>query len=120
MRVWILIALLPGALLAQTSPPRPADQNGFEKLPQRLDWLQPGAHSPQGAWRMPGFASPGLVLHDGNPALAMLPKVCSIPLLRVPMAKGSIDRMSVPTPPGKAIDPKFILPIPPVCEDWKR
>ena len=33
MRVWILVALLPCALLAQTSPPRPANQGAFEKLP---------------------------------------------------------------------------------------
>ncbi|MFY9726105.1 MAG: hypothetical protein WB579_03655 [Bryobacteraceae bacterium] len=119
MRVWILIALLPGALLAQTSPPRGADQNAFEKPPQRLDWLQSGTHSPQRAWKMPGFVPAGLVLPGRGTALAMLPKACSIPLLRVPMAKDSIDRMSVPPPPGKVIDPKFILPPPLVCEDWK-
>ena len=118
MRTWILIALLPGALLAQTSPPHPPDQNAFEKLP-RLDWLQSGTHSPQRAWKMPGFVPPGLVLPGRGTALAMLPGKCSIPLLRVPIAKGFSDRMFLQTPPGKAIDPKFILPPPPVCEAWK-
>ena len=98
MRVWILVALLPCALLAQTSPPRPANQGAFEKLP---------------------LVSPVAIRPGDSVTVAASSGVCSIPLLRVPMAKGSIDRMSVPTPPGEAIDPKFILPPPAVCEAWK-
>ncbi len=120
MRIWVLVALLPSALLAQTSPPRPANQGVFEKLPQRLDWLPAGTQLAQRAGRMPGLVSPGLVLPGRGAALAMLPKACSIPLLRAPVPESVADRMSVPTPSGKAIDPKFILPPPAVCEEWER
>jgi hypothetical protein len=118
MRVCILIALLPCALLAQTSPPRPADQDAFKKLPQRLDWVQPGTHSPQSEWKMRWFGSPGAVLPSGS-AFATLSGVCSIPLLRAPIPKGFSDRISVPTLPGKDFDPKFTLPTPAVCEERK-
>ncbi len=103
MRYCILIALLPCALLAQISPARPADQDAFKKLPQRLAWLQPGAPSPQTQWK----------------TVVQLPGVCSIPLLRAPIPKGVVDRMPLLVPHGDAIDPKFILPTPPVCEAWK-
>jgi hypothetical protein len=115
MRVWILVALLPCALLAQTSPPRPADRDAFKKLPQRLDWLRPGTHSPQSLSSVRLFTSPAAT-GPGAVAFVMVPRVCSIPLLRVPIPKGFIDRMSVPAP-GKDFDPKFTLPTPAVCED---
>jgi len=116
MRIWIL-ALLPCALLAQTSPPRPADQNAFRKLPQRLDWLQAAAPAPQSEWKR-GFASPRLVLPGGSVTVAASSGKCSIPLLRAPIPKGVIDRMSVPTPPADSIDHMPIL-TPAVCEAWK-
>ena len=116
MRIWIL-ALLPCALLAQTSPPRPVDRDAFQKLPQRLDWLQPAAPAPQSEWKR-GFVSPRLVLPGASVTVAASSGVCSIPLLRVPIPKGVMDRMSVPTPPADSIDRMPIL-TPAVCEDWK-
>lgn len=121
MRVWICFALLPCALLAQTSPPRPADQDVLKRLQQRLDWFHPSVHPPQSDWKARLFGSPqsaGL-LAGGVAAVTTPPRTCSIPLLRVPMAEGIVDRMSLPMPPGKDFDPKFVLPTPPVCEAWK-
>jgi hypothetical protein len=118
MRAWILIALLPCALLAQTTPPRTADQDAFKKLPQRLDWLQPGTQSPQNQSSVQLFVSPPTT-RPGGGALATLSGVCSIPLLRAPIPKGFTDRMSVPAPSADSIDPMPIL-TPAVCEDWKR
>jgi hypothetical protein len=104
MRIWILAVLLPAGLLAQTSPPRAANQDAFRRLPARVDWFQPGTHSPQ----------------SGPKMAAVAPGVCSIPLLRVPVPKGAIDRMPLPGLPDASIDPKFVLPAPPVCEAWKK
>jgi len=97
MRVWILVALLPCALLAQTSPPRPANQGAFEKLP---------------------LVSPVAIRPGDSVTVAASSGVCSIPLLRVPIPKGVMDRMSVPTPPADSIDRMPVL-TPAVCEDWK-
>jgi hypothetical protein len=134
MRVWILVSLLPCALLAQTSyfptlaarppalpnsPPRPADQEVLQKLQQRLDWFQPGTHTPQGDWRVRLFAPDSASLPGGAVAVNTPSKACSIPLVRVTIAPGAVDHMSLPTPPGKDFDPKFVLPAPPVCEAWK-
>jgi hypothetical protein len=118
MRICILVALLPCALLAQTSPPQPAGRDTFRKLPPRLDWIQPGAHMPPGEVAARLFPSPAASRHSGD-AMAMLPKVCSIPLLRAAMPTGTTDRMSVPTPPTDSIDPRFVLAAPPVCEERK-
>ena len=120
MRVWILMAFLPCALLAQTSPPRLADRDAFRKLPQRLDWLQVGTPSAQNESGAQLFASasnvrPGYIVFVGE----VLPDVCSIPLLRAPIPEGVFDRMSVPRPLGRDLDPKFTLPTPPVCEASK-
>ncbi|MGO9229933.1 MAG: hypothetical protein ACLQKA_12110 [Bryobacteraceae bacterium] len=117
MRICILVALLPCALLAQTSPPQTAGPEAFQKLPQRLDWLQPGAQQFQGDLAARLFPAPAR--HRGG-AMAMLPKVCSIPLLRAPIPKGKMDRMAVTAPPAESIDPQFVVPAPPVCEDWNR
>jgi len=117
MRIWIL-ALLPCALLAQTSPPRSADQNAFQKLPQRLDSLQPGTQRAQSEWKKRGFVSPKLVWPGSSVTVSASSSVCSIPLLRASIPKGFIDRMSVPAPPADSIDHMPIL-TPPVCEGWK-
>jgi hypothetical protein len=118
MRIWIL-ALLPCALLAQTSPSRAADQNAFRKLPQRLDRLQPGTEPPKSESSVQLFVSASNVRPSNSVIVGeMLPNVCSIPLLRAPIPKGFIDRMSVPAPPADSIDHMPIL-TPAVCEDWK-
>ncbi|MGA2273598.1 MAG: hypothetical protein ABSH00_08585 [Bryobacteraceae bacterium] len=114
----ILIALLPCGLLAQTSPPQPADRGAFQKLPQHLDWLQPSAQTPQSQWMLRPFGSSGAVLPGGGVALAALPRVCSIPLLRAPLPKGVIDRMPVPVPPADSIDHMPVLR-PAICADRK-
>ena len=119
MRYCILIALLPCAVLAQTSPPRPADAKAFQKLPQRLDWVQLGARSPQGQWPIYLYRSPSTVQFGGGDAPATLCGTCSIPLLHVPIPKNFVDRMSVPSQSGKDFDPKFTLPTPAVCEEQK-
>jgi len=117
MRIWIL-ALLPCALLAQTSPPRPAGRNAFRKLPQRLDSLLPGSQPPNRASSVQLFVSaagarPGVVV-----ALMSSASVCSIPLLRVPVPEGAFDRMSVPAPPADSID-HMPVQTPAVCQDPK-
>lgn len=119
MRIWILAALLPCALLAQTSPPRPADRDAFKKLPQRLDWLKFVAHSPQSGWEWHEYWSPAVGLPGGGAEVSTRSRSCSIPLLRAAIPKGTFDHISAPNPSGKDIDPKFILPTPPVCEDRK-
>jgi hypothetical protein len=105
-------------LLAQTSPPRPADPNVFRKLPQRFDWVQ-AAPQPQRGLQAQTFASPSAVVPGWTVAMAAIPAACSIPLLRAPIPEGFSDRISVPTQAGKDFDPKFILTAPPVCEDRK-
>jgi hypothetical protein len=117
MRIWIL-ALLPSALLAQASPPRPADQNAFQKLPQRLDRLQPGTQPAQSESSVQLFVSPAATRPAGSVTVTASSGVCSIPLLRAPIPKGVIDRMSVPAPPADSIDHMPIL-TPAVCEAWK-
>jgi len=119
VRFCILITLLPCALLAQTSPPKPADPNVFQKLPQRLDWLRFCAHSPQNGWEWHVYASPSFQLPGGGAEVTTMSRSCAIPLLRAPIPKSFSDRMSVPAPPGDAIDPKFVLPTPPVCGERK-
>ena len=106
MRFCILIALLPCALLAQTSPPRAADPEAFRKLPQRFLLIQPAAQA--------------TAVRHGEPRfVASLAKKCSIPLLRAPMPEGDFDKMSILVPRAESIDPKFVLAPPAVCEDWK-
>src|SRR5208283_3864781 len=119
MRICILVVLLPCALLAQTSPPQAAGPEAFQKLPQRLDWLQPDAQQLQGDLAARLFPAPAAARHRGG-AMAMLPKACSVPLLRAPIPKCKMDRMAVPAPPAESIDPKFVMPAPRVCEDWNR
>jgi hypothetical protein len=118
VRFSILGALLPCALLAQTSPPRPAAQDAFQKLPQRFDWVQ-ASPQPQRGWQAQTFASPSAVVPGWTVAMAAIPAVCSIPLLHAPIPESFSDQMSVPTQAGKDFDPKFILTAPPVCEDRK-
>ncbi|MGB7758464.1 MAG: hypothetical protein WBL61_01470 [Bryobacteraceae bacterium] len=119
MRVSILIALLPCALLAQTSPPRPANQDVLKNLQQRLDWFQPGVHSPQSGWEWHVYWSPSVELPGAGVAVATIPGTCSIPLLRAPIPKGFTDRMPLPRLPGDTIDPKMLLPTPSVCGERK-
>jgi hypothetical protein len=106
MRFCILVALVPCALLAQTSPPRPADQDNFRHLPPRLSLIQPAAQA--------------AAVRRGEPSFVLtLVKKCSIPLLRAPVPERDIDKISVPVPRADKIDPKFLLTPPAVCEDWK-
>jgi hypothetical protein len=114
MRYSLLVALVPCALLAQTAP---ADGNAFQKLPPRLDWIQSNGHSPQGTWSGRWFGSHGSARRGD--ALAMAPERCAIPLLRAPMPEGITDRMALPARPSDSIDPRFVLPAPPVCEERK-
>lgn len=114
MRFCILIALVPCALLAQTAP---ADGNAFQKLPPRLEWIESGGHSPQGAWDGRWFGSHPSARRGG--VFAMAPERCAIPLLRAPVPEGVTDRMAMPPRPSDAIDPQFILPAPAVCEERK-
>jgi hypothetical protein len=106
MRFCILIALVPCALLAQTSLPRAADQDNFRKLPPKFLLIQPDA--------------PGVAVRHAEPSFVLkLVKKCSIPLLRAPLPERDIDKMPAPVPRADSIDPKFVLPAPAVCEDWK-
>jgi hypothetical protein len=124
MRICVLITLLPCTLLAQTSDAPPADR-GVLRHPQH--WFHIGTHSLRMDSTVRIFPEQvGDLLHHfpasrppGAVAVNTPPKTCSIPLLRVPMAQGTVDRISVPRPPGKDVDPKFSLPAPPVCEAWK-
>ena len=106
MRFCILIALVPCALLAQASPPRTLDPEAFRQLPRRFLLIQPAPHSAVVRYRWPRM-------------VATLAKKCSIPLLRAPVPDRDIDKMSVPVPGVGSIDPKFVLPPPAVCKDWK-
>ena len=119
MRLWVLLALLPCALPAQSAPPGPGDGDVFHRLQQRLDWFQPAAHPPEGAWKARVDRPAGKALPAGGVVLFTASGVCSIPLLRVPVDEGFVDPMSMAMPPRSAIDPKFALPAPPVCEAWK-
>jgi hypothetical protein len=106
MRFCILVALVPCALLAQTSLPRAADQDDFRKLPPKFLLIQPAPQT--------------LAVRHGEPRfVASLQKRCSIPLLRAPVPERDFDKMSIPAPPADKIDPKFVLPAPAVCEGWK-
>jgi hypothetical protein len=114
MRYSLLIALVPCALLAQTSAPPAADGSALRKLPQQLKWFQPAGQASASPLAAPANARAG----EPRMAFAMVTK-CSIPLLRAPMSRGVVDRMAIPEPPVESIDPKFVLPAPAVCEDWK-
>ena len=106
MRFCILVALVPCALLAQASPPRTLDPEAFRNLPRRFLLTQPAPHAAVVRYSWPRF-------------VATPPAKCSIPLLRAPVPERDIDKMSVPVPSADKIDPKFAVPAPAVCEDWK-
>jgi len=106
MRYCLLVALVPCALLAQTSLPRAADRDNFRKLPPKFLLIQP--------------AAPAAAVTHAEPSFVLtVVKKCSIPLLRVTLPEGDIDKMPVPVPPAESIDRKFVLPAPAVCEDRK-
>jgi hypothetical protein len=118
MRFSICFVLLPCALLAQTSPPRPAGPDTLKNFEQRLDWFQATGQPQQGEWKTLTSAAVRFGAQQTVVALAQPSKACAIPLLRVGPPKNFADKMSVPLQPMGSIDNMPIL-TPPVCE-WKR
>jgi hypothetical protein len=118
MRLCIYFVLLPCALLAQTSPPRPAGPDTPKNFAQRLDWFQAKGQPQQGEWKALPSAAQRFGAQQSVVALAQPSKACAIPLLRVGPPKSFADKMSLPPQPMGSIDHMPILS-PPVCE-WKR
>jgi len=119
MRFAISLVVLPCALMAQTSPPRPAGTNTLQNLERRLDWFQASGQPQQGEWQ----ALPSTPLRLAAPvtvvAMVRPPKACAIPLLRMEAPKDFSDRMPVQPVPAGSIDHMPILAAP-VCEEWGR
>lgn len=110
MRFYILITLLPCALAAQMATAPAADGNAFRKMPERLDSIRAGA-------QLARNESAATVRPGGTRFVATLPEKCSIPLLRARVPEGVSYSMPFAMKPTDAIDPKFLLPAPKVCEE---
>jgi hypothetical protein len=109
MLCWLCLTLLAPAPAPQSAPP--AAPPNVWTVPRRWNL---GKSVP--------VPAPASVLLNTLKGLGPRPKVCSIPLLRVPAVKGTYDRTFVIEPDASAQErfpmPLVQLPAPP-CDDWK-